>query len=149
MGATRSLTLLTDSMSPQAWPALHSLAQPGQGHVDYVAEGLLGEIGHPAANHVVIGIEAGPQVIFAVPQVSWEIGHGSSCWQMAGGPPGGQAGRAGNGRPGQGAGAGLAGRGRDVDGWQRADSGADRDGIGWGGWRIGAPLVAVAGRRFR
>ena len=76
-GATRSLRLLTDSMSPQACPGGDRIAGLGRGHVDHVAEGLLGEVGHSDADQPA-GTGPDPQVIGAVSQVGRDVGHGSS-----------------------------------------------------------------------
>jgi hypothetical protein len=69
-GAIRSLTLLVDSISPQASPG-DPLTWPGQAHVDHVAQGLLREVGDAGAHQAGAGVDAGPQVILAVTQVSW------------------------------------------------------------------------------
>jgi hypothetical protein len=57
---------------------LDRFAEVGQGHLDHVAEGLLREIGHPDAHQAGAGAEPDPQMIRAVSQVSWYIGHCSS-----------------------------------------------------------------------
>lgn len=141
MGAIRSLTLLVDSIVAAGLTGPHDFARSGQGHVEYVAEGLLREVGHPCADQAGSGVKAGPKVICAVPEVSWDIGHYSPlavplawhlggslvAWahhpgcrvamrQMARGPPARQACHPGGEVPKQADGAGLTGCWRDVDG---------------------------------
>src|ERR1700759_1132034 len=67
---------------------LDRLADAGRGHVDHIAERLLGEVGHSEPRQAELGAGPGPQVVGAVLQASGNLRHGSSSRAASGQPDG-------------------------------------------------------------